>query len=49
MLCDGSWRMFSFSEIAGFLGISKSSVEKYVERAQKKISHDLNSSLFLVG
>ncbi len=40
---------FSFSEIAGFLGISKSSVEKYVERAQKKISHDLNSSLFLVG
>ncbi|MCY9658138.1 sigma-70 family RNA polymerase sigma factor [Paenibacillus chondroitinus] len=40
---------FSFSEIAGMLGVSKGSVEVYVTRAQKKISMDLQSSLFLVG
>jgi RNA polymerase sigma factor (sigma-70 family) len=40
---------FSFSEIAGMLGVSKGSVEVYVTRAQKKISEDLQSSLFLQG
>ncbi|MGO4498831.1 sigma-70 family RNA polymerase sigma factor [Paenibacillus sp. 2RAB27] len=40
---------FSFSEIAGMLGVSKGTVEVYVTRAQKKISDDLQSSLFLVG
>lgn len=40
---------FSLSEIAGMLGVSKGSVEVYVTRAQKKISDDLQSSLFLLG
>ncbi|CAH1202951.1 hypothetical protein PAECIP111891_02161 [Paenibacillus allorhizoplanae] len=40
---------FSFSEIAEMLGISKGSVEVYVTRAHKKISDDLQNSLFLVG
>lgn len=40
---------FSFSEIANMLGLSKGSVEKYVERAQRKISEDLQTSLFLIG
>lgn len=40
---------FSFSEIGHMLGISKSSVEEYVSRAQRKISEDVNTSLFLVG
>ncbi|MEC0269391.1 sigma factor-like helix-turn-helix DNA-binding protein [Paenibacillus anseongense] len=40
---------FSFSEIAGMLGVSKGSVEVYVTRAQRKISDDLLNSLFLVG
>ncbi|MGG1554979.1 sigma-70 family RNA polymerase sigma factor [Paenibacillus ferrarius] len=40
---------FSYSEIAGMLGVSKGSVEVYVTRAQKKISDDLQNSLFLVG
>lgn len=39
---------FSFSYIAGLLGISKGTVASYVERAQKKVSEDLESSLFLV-
>ncbi|WP_310187665.1 sigma factor-like helix-turn-helix DNA-binding protein [Bacillus sp. 3255] len=47
MLAHGE--CFSFSEIAGMIGISKGSVEVYVTRAQKKISDDLNNSLFLVG
>lgn len=40
---------FTFAEISDLLGISKGSVETYVERAQKKISEDLNKSLFLAG
>ncbi|WP_152669189.1 sigma factor-like helix-turn-helix DNA-binding protein [Paenibacillus sp. DMB20] len=40
---------FSFQEIADFLGISKGTVEEYIERAQRKISEDLQSSLFLIG
>lgn len=40
---------FSFSEIASMLSITKGSVEEYVERAQKKISEDLQTSLFLSG
>ncbi|GIO33109.1 positive control factor [Paenibacillus albilobatus] len=40
---------FSFSYIADLLGISRSSVEEYVERAQRKISEDLQSSLFLIS
>jgi RNA polymerase sigma factor (sigma-70 family) len=40
---------FSFSEIAGMLGVSKGSVEVYVTRAQSKISEDLQNRLFLVG
>lgn len=40
---------YSFSQIAELLRISRSSVEEYVERAQKKISEDLQSSLFLIG
>lgn len=38
----------SFDDIAKFLNISKSAVQKYVERAQKKISEDLQNSLFLL-
>jgi RNA polymerase sigma-70 factor (ECF subfamily) len=40
---------FSFGEIANMLGLSKGSVEEYVERAQRKISEDLQTSLFLIG
>lgn len=40
---------FPFSDIADMLGISKGSVEEYIERAQRKISEDLQSSLFLIG
>lgn len=39
----------SFQDIADMLGISKGSVEEYVERAQRKISEDLQTSLFLIG
>lgn len=39
---------FSFGQIANLLGISKGSVEEYIERAQRKISVDLETSLFLV-
>lgn len=38
----------SFEEIANMLGISRGSVQEYVERAQKKISEDLQTSLFLI-
>ncbi|MEK4519996.1 sigma factor-like helix-turn-helix DNA-binding protein [Paenibacillus sp. FSL H8-0122] len=38
---------FSFAEIAMMLFISKASVQEYLERAQKKITDALNSSLFL--
>ncbi|WP_084011936.1 sigma factor-like helix-turn-helix DNA-binding protein [Paenibacillus kribbensis] len=38
----------SYGYIANLLGISKGSVENYVERAQKKISQDLSSNLFLM-
>lgn len=38
---------FSFREIALMLNITKSGVQEYVERAQKKISDDLANSLFL--
>jgi RNA polymerase sigma-70 factor (ECF subfamily) len=40
---------FSFSEIAAMLKITKGAVESYVQRAQKKISKELETSLFLVG
>jgi positive control factor len=40
---------FSFGEIANMLGLSKGSVEEYIERAQRKISEDLQTSLFLIG
>ncbi|MNO15506.1 positive control sigma-like factor [compost metagenome] len=39
---------FSFGEIANLLGIEKGSVQGYIERAQRKISEDLQSSLFLI-
>lgn len=39
---------FSFGEIAHLLGIEKGSVQEYIERAQKKISEDLQNSLFLI-
>lgn len=39
---------FSFKEIADMLGISKSSVEEYVERAQSKVTQELATSLFLL-
>ncbi|MGG1673306.1 sigma factor-like helix-turn-helix DNA-binding protein [Paenibacillus sp. NRS-1783] len=39
---------FSHSTIASMLKISKDSVTEYISRAQKKISHELESSLFLV-
>ncbi|MBE7897529.1 RNA polymerase subunit sigma-24 [Paenibacillus polymyxa] len=39
---------FSFGEIGNMLGISKGSVEEYVQRAQRKITEDLNFSLFLI-
>ncbi len=38
----------SYAEIAELLSISKSSVEEYVGRAERKIALDLESSLFLV-
>jgi len=40
---------FSYSAIADMLNISKGAVETYVQRAQKKISYELQNSLFLVG
>jgi RNA polymerase sigma-70 factor (ECF subfamily) len=39
---------FSYGEISLMLGISKSSVQEHIQRAQKKISDDLMTSLFLV-
>lgn len=38
---------FSFRYIASMMGIKASTVENYVVRAQKKVSQDLNQSLFL--
>lgn len=38
---------FSYAEIGMMLFISKASVQDYVERAQKKITEALNTSLFL--
>jgi RNA polymerase sigma factor (sigma-70 family) len=38
---------FSFNYIADMLGIEKGTVQKYVERAQKKISDELRGNLFL--
>lgn len=40
---------FSFGQIANLLGISKGSVEEYIERAQRKISEELSSNIFLVS
>jgi RNA polymerase sigma-70 factor (ECF subfamily) len=40
-------RGFTFGEIAQMLVIAKSSVQKYVERAQRKVSNELNNNLFL--
>ncbi|GED53522.1 sigma-70 family RNA polymerase sigma factor [Brevibacillus borstelensis] len=40
---------FSHAEIARLLGITKSSVDTHIRRAQKKISERLTNSLFLVG
>ena len=39
---------YPYAEIATMLGISKGTVQGYVERAQKKVTEDLNSSLFLI-
>ncbi|MGF6356149.1 DNA-directed RNA polymerase specialized sigma24 family protein [Paenibacillus sp. 4624] len=39
---------FSHSTIADMLYITKDSVTEYIDRAQKKISKDLESSLFLI-
>lgn len=38
----------SFARIASLLDLKKSTVQSYVETAQRKISEDLNSSLFLI-
>ncbi|URJ46395.1 sigma factor-like helix-turn-helix DNA-binding protein [Paenibacillus polymyxa] len=38
---------FSRSAIANMLGISRSSVQSYVESAQKKISEEIKTNLFL--
>lgn len=38
---------FSYNDIAKMLGIKKASVKEYVERAQVKISKNLQNSLFL--
>lgn len=38
---------FSFEYIANMLCVEKSTVQKYVERAQKKISDELRGNLFL--
>jgi RNA polymerase sigma factor (sigma-70 family) len=38
---------FSFADIAGMLGITKSSVQEYVERAHKKVSEELENNMFL--
>ncbi|WP_103110806.1 sigma factor-like helix-turn-helix DNA-binding protein [Brevibacillus reuszeri] len=40
---------FSHAEIAKMLGISKSSVDTHIKRAQQKISERMMNSLFLVG
>ncbi|QOS77940.1 RNA polymerase subunit sigma-24 [Paenibacillus sp. JNUCC31] len=39
---------YSHSAIADMLYISKDSVSEYIDRAQRKISKDLESSLFLI-
>lgn len=38
---------FSFGQIANMLGISRSSVQAYVEEAQRRVSEELQSNLFL--
>lgn len=40
---------FTYGEMANMLGLTRGSVQKLVERAQKKVSEELVSSLFLVG
>lgn len=40
---------FSHAEIAKLLGISKSSVDTHIKRAQQKISERLMNSLFLIS
>ncbi|CAJ1003898.1 sigma-70 family RNA polymerase sigma factor [Brevibacillus aydinogluensis] len=40
---------FTHSQIADMLGITKSSVDTHIKRAQQKISERVMSSLFLVG
>lgn len=40
---------FSQAYIARMLGIEKSSVKEYVERAQRKVSEDIGNNLFLTG
>ncbi|MNO22851.1 positive control sigma-like factor [compost metagenome] len=39
---------FSFGEIAKMLNITKSSVESYINRAQEKVSVELQNSLFFI-
>lgn len=39
----------SYSEIAGMLGIAKGTVQKMIERSEKKIAKEKDSNLFLVG
>jgi RNA polymerase sigma-70 factor (ECF subfamily) len=38
---------FSFGQIANMIGISRSSVQAYVEEAQKRVSQELEQNLFL--
>lgn len=40
---------FSHSYIAKLLDIEKSSVDEYIQRAQKKVTEDLGGNLFLSG
>ncbi|MBN2910785.1 hypothetical protein JQC72_14890 [Polycladomyces sp. WAk] len=39
----------SYAEIAGLLGVAKGTVQKMIERAEKKMARQKETSLFLVG
>jgi RNA polymerase sigma-70 factor (ECF subfamily) len=39
---------FTQEEVAGFLGMTRGSVKKLIERAQKKVSGELEGNLFLM-
>lgn len=42
-------KCLSYAEIAGLLGVAKGTVQKMIERAEKKMAKQKETSLFLVG